>query len=204
MQGYILKITQAKNEDLIVNILTPSKLYTLYRFYGARHSTINVGYKIDFTIEHQIGYMDRLRNITHLGFPWQRDLERMLLWQRFMKVLYEHLRGIEDIASFYYHLLEDLSKRITRQDPKRALIEGYVRLLEYEGRLLKEPLCFVCERKIEEDPVVVRSYLLAHTACIPKHPLKKSHVAHLFTHKDAQYLSEEEVAELFEVMMQGL
>ncbi len=54
MQGYILDVKPVKDDDLIVTILTPTRVYTTYRFYGARHSNINVGYKIDFEIEHNL------------------------------------------------------------------------------------------------------------------------------------------------------
>jgi hypothetical protein len=51
MQGFIVNINRVKEEDLIVSILTKDKLHTLYRFYGARHGSINIGFKIDFEIE---------------------------------------------------------------------------------------------------------------------------------------------------------
>lgn len=51
MQGYIIDIKTVKDDDLIVSILTENHVYTTYRFYGARHSNINVGYKIDFELE---------------------------------------------------------------------------------------------------------------------------------------------------------
>ncbi len=48
MQGYIIHITRVKDEDLIVTILTQNVIKTTYRFYGARHSSVHLGYKIDF------------------------------------------------------------------------------------------------------------------------------------------------------------
>ena len=50
MQGYIIDIKPVKDDDLIVSILTENELLTTYRFYGARHSNINIGYKIDFEL----------------------------------------------------------------------------------------------------------------------------------------------------------
>ena len=47
MQGYIIDIKPVKDDDLIVSILTENELLTTYRFYGARHSNINIGYKIE-------------------------------------------------------------------------------------------------------------------------------------------------------------
>ena len=42
MQGYIIDIKPVKDDDLIVSILTEHEVLTTYRFYGARHSNINI------------------------------------------------------------------------------------------------------------------------------------------------------------------
>jgi recombinational DNA repair protein (RecF pathway) len=204
MQGYILKTTRSRDEDLIVTILTKNNLYTLYRFYGARHSPIGLGNKIDFTIEPQVGYMDRLRNVLHLGFVWQKEMEKVLVWQQFIRLLYDHLKEIETIDEFYYDLLEELTRKLKRQNPKRAVLEGYVKLLEHEGRLHKEPVCFLCEGVIKEDPVYVRSFLPAHHSCVPKPSVRAKAAEHLFTHYDSQYLCDAEVEILFQTLCEGL
>ena len=204
MQGYILNITRVRDEDLIVSILTPNNLYTLYRFYGARHSPIALGHKIDFTIEPQVGYMDRLRNVMHIGFRWLKEIEKVMIWQRFIQLLYQHLKGIEEIDPFYFDLLEEMNRKFLRQNPKRVVVESYVRLLTFEGRLHTEPYCFVCEGKIETDPVIVRSFLPAHSECIPKTPISQKGLEHLFQYRDAQYLSDSEVELLFQTIMEGL
>ena len=51
MQGFIINLNKVKEEDLIVTIISKDNLQTLYRFYGARHGTINIGFKIDYEIE---------------------------------------------------------------------------------------------------------------------------------------------------------
>ncbi len=48
MQGFLLQTQSIRDEDLIVRVLTKNQLKTLYRFYGKRHSVLNVGRKIDF------------------------------------------------------------------------------------------------------------------------------------------------------------
>ena len=50
---------------MIVSILTENHIYSSYRFYGARHSNINVGYKIDFDNFDTIYVMDK-NNYSHL------------------------------------------------------------------------------------------------------------------------------------------
>ncbi|BAF70311.1 recombination protein RecO [Nitratiruptor sp. SB155-2] len=204
MQGFILNITKVKSEDLIVKVLTRSKIYTLYRFYGARHSTINLGYKVDFEIEQDLGYLPKMRHITHLGTPWLKSMQTTLLWQKFIKLLHTHLFDIEAIDSFYYDLLCDTSKYLEKQNPKRALIENYLRLLHFEGRLHTEPICFVCETKIEKDPVLVRAFLQAHSECIPKRSFDQKKIEHLFTHCDTQFFEEDEIEALWSLIEEGL
>ncbi|MRI58547.1 MAG: recombination protein RecO [Epsilonproteobacteria bacterium] len=204
MQGFILNITRAKNEDLIVSILTQRRLHTLYRFYGARHSTINIGYKIDFDIEYQIGYLPKLRHITHLGYSWLRDLDKALAWQRFITLLYRHLQEIEEPGEFYFDLLERLAQKLTKQHPKRAIIESYVDLLGHEGRLHHTLSCFVCEENIDDDPVLVRSFLPAHPGCIPKEPFERAKIEHLFRYKDAQFFDDREIELLWNILTEGI
>jgi len=204
MQGYILNLTPVRDEDLIVTILTPSRLHTLYRFYGARHSPINLGYKIDFTIEPQVGYMDRLRNVLHLSFPWLMEFEKVMAWQHFIKSLHRHLKDIETIDPFYFDLLERLVVKLRRQHPKRAIVEGYTELLEHEGRLHAQPICFACDEEIEKDPVIVRGFLQAHRGCVKDLPIGKKGLRHLFRFKDGQYLADEEIELLYRRICEGL
>ena len=204
MQGYILKVTRAKNEDLIVTILTPTTIHTLYRFYGARHSTINLGYKIDFEIEYTLGYMPKLRRITHLGFSWLKVLPKALLWQQFIALLAKHLEGIEEIDSFYFELLEKLAKKLTKQDAKRAIVESYIELLRFEGRLHTSFECLVCEAPIEENPVLVRAFLSAHSSCIPKRSFDRKKIEYLMHYADAQFLEDEEIEGLWQIIQEGL
>ncbi|MDP1784740.1 MAG: recombination protein RecO, partial [Sulfuricurvum sp.] len=36
MQGFIIKLSRVRDEDMIVTIISEENLTTLYRFYGAR------------------------------------------------------------------------------------------------------------------------------------------------------------------------
>ncbi len=203
MQGYILHITRAKNEDLIITTLTANRLYILYRFYGARHSSINLGYKIDFTIEYQLGFLPKLRNVTHLGFSWLKDTQKHSIWQQFIKLYYRHLQGLEEIDPFYKELLDKIALKITKQNPKRAIIEGYVELLEYEGRLHKEFVCFVCEKKID-NPALGRALLPAHSSCIGEEGFAAPKLSYLYRYKDTLLFEDEEIRRLWHTLLLGL
>jgi len=204
LQGYILNVTRVRDEDLIVSVLSQNTLHTLYRFYGARHSQINIGYKIDFEVEYQLQYLPKLRNILHLGSPWLKDLGKMQAWQSFIKILYAHLKEAEEIEGFYFQLLEDLNRRFTKQNPKRALIEGYVKLLDHEGRLQTRNRCFICEEKIDENPVLVRAFLPACQRCIDGFAIRKEALGSLYRYYDSQFLNEAEIEYLYSILLEGV
>lgn len=205
MQGFVLKINRSRNEDLVVTILTPGKLKTLYRFYGARHSIINVGYKIDFESQFSLkSQMPQLRNIIHLGFPWLGDRSRLLVWQQFVRLFYGHLREVAEIEPFYFDLLENAASIWGVQNPKRIAVESYVRLLEFEGRLHRDFGCFVCEKRIKEEVALVRAFLLVHPTCLHAPALKIKAVEHLFEEKSSLYLDDDEIEHLWQILLEGL
>ncbi len=204
MQGYIIRINPSRDEDLIVNILTKNSIQTAYRFYGARHSTINLGYKIDAELIHSTkSSMPQLRNVLHLAYSWQHENHRMLIWQSFMQLFYKHLRGIEDIDGFYFELLDSMVKPMLKQNPKRLCIEAYLRLLEFEGRLNTQKICFLCEESInKEDLSLARGYLPAHSSCLNSQPIHKA--SELLQAKSTMLLKDTEVEKLWKILLEGL
>lgn len=84
MQGFLLQTQSIRDEDLIVRVLTKNQLKTLYRFYGKRHSVLNVGRKIDFEEENDDKFLPKLRNILHLGYLWEREMERLFFGNAFV------------------------------------------------------------------------------------------------------------------------
>ena len=205
MQGYILNVSKYKDEDLIVTVLTPHNLLTLYRFYGARHSTINLGYKIDFEVESIVNIsISRLRNIIHLGMPWNRERNKMLVWNQYIALLNAHLRGIEEIDTFYYELLDNTAKALEKQNPKRACIEAYLLMLEFEGRLHTEPYCFLCEEKIEDNLTLGRAFLPAHTACIYGRRLKRAQILEMLETKKSTKLDDVMIENLWNILLEGM
>ena len=83
MQGYILRVQKVRDEDLLVFVLTPNLLVKSYRFFGARHSNIMTGYKIDFELEQEAKFLPKLRSILHLGFKWLLERDKLIIWQQF-------------------------------------------------------------------------------------------------------------------------
>jgi hypothetical protein len=204
MQGYIINITRVKDEDLIVTILTQESIKTLYRFYGARHSTIHLGYKIDFeSVPSLKSTIPQLRSILHLGNAWNVQRERMLVWQPFMRLFYHHLKDIALIDSFYFELLDACAAIWHKQNPKRIAVEAYVKLLAHEGRLRDDFICFNCEETIEEDLTLIRAFLPAHKTCAWNRTFETLHVRKLFEEQSTIAFDDEEVEALWKIVLEG-
>lgn len=148
MQGFIINLNRVKEEDLIVTIVSKESLDTLYRFYGSRHGTINIGFKIDYEIEPSAkSTISRLKDVVHIGYKWINNTNQLRLWQQFTTLFYQHLKEAEELSSFYFDLLEEASRQWDKQNPKRIAIELYMQLLENEGRLHYDNTCFLCSQK---------------------------------------------------------
>lgn len=204
MQGYIINVNKARDEDVIVTILTHHNLYTLYRFYGARHGQINLGFKIDFETEASVkSTIARLRDVIHLGFPWITDRSRLFIWQQFTALFHKHLQDSEELDPFYFTLLEDAALIWQTQNPKRIAIESYVKLLAFEGRLHTEMTCFFCETKIEKEITLIRAFLPAHAQCIYALPIDIKAIDELFSTGSSLFLNDKEIDIIWHVLLEG-
>ena len=205
MQGYITNINKVKDEDLIVTILSNDAVYTAYRFYGARHSNINIGYKIDFELEISIkSTIPRLKDVLQLGFPWILDNDKMYHWQRFVKLFYSHLKDVNHIDDFYIYLLDKLVQKMTKQNHKRAIIESYVDLCDYEGRLHIDYECLLCDCEIKNNVSLVRAFMPTHPSCSLTKSFKKYKIDELFQNKTLISFENDEVEHLWYVLLQGI
>ncbi|MDF1875123.1 recombination protein RecO [Sulfurimonas sp. SAG-AH-194-I05] len=205
MQGYIINLNKVKEEDLIVTILSKKNLYTLYRFYGARHGTINIGFKIDYEIEDSSkATISRLKDVIHIGFPWMNDYKLLRLWQDFLALFHKHLKDTEDIGTFYFDLIEDSSQKWGKQNPKRIAVEAYVKILSHEGRLHYENICFLCSKKIENKISLLRAYLPTHERCSYTLSINAHALEELFTNHSSLFLSDKEIQRLWIVLLEGL
>ena len=202
MRGFILHTQLVKEEDLVVTILTKNKVLKLYRFYGARHSVVNIGYFIDFEVEETMVSIDRLRNVMQIGFNFLLDVEKMIIWQNFIKMMHIHLFDVEEVDSFYFNMLEDIIKHFNR-NPKRVLIEYYIKLLKHEGRL-SEFECFLCDKKIENRVNLARGYLCACENCIPKKGFEINKIKMLFEEEKTTLLNNQEIENLYKVLSLGI
>lgn len=205
MQGYIINLNKVKDEDLIVSILTDSNFYTTYRFYGARHSIINIGFKIDFELESNLkSTIPRLKDVIQISYPWILDSKKLYCWQRFLKLFYPHLKDVQEIEPFYFELLDELAHKMEKQDPKRAICESYVKLCEYEGRLHIDYECLLCEEIIEDNISLVRSFIPTHSRCSYSKSFKLSQIQELFEEKTTISFNDEEIEYLWNILLQGL
>ncbi|MDR2151764.1 MAG: recombination protein RecO [Helicobacteraceae bacterium] len=205
MRGYILNLKKNRDEDLIVSILCADRLFSLYRFYGARHSPLQLGYKIDFAYESDPFFMPRLRSVSHLGFDWIFALSKVRYWQIFARLLYRHLSGADEIDDFYFSLLERAALKLSAQNPKRVLIEAACELWEREGRLHSDLKCLICERRIEDSLVALTHCLTpAHGECVYKEGFDREALIRLFETKETILFDDKEIDRLWRIVEEGL
>ncbi|OCL89990.1 recombination protein RecO [Aliarcobacter thereius] len=204
MQGYIIDVKPVKDDDLIVTILCENELISSYRFYGARHSNINIGYKIDFELENTKANIPRLKDVMQLGFPWILNSQKMYAWQRFLKLFYSHLKDIEELDSFYFTNLEELVRKINKQNVLRAIIESYLNILDFEGRLHIDFECLICEITIDFNLSLVRGFIPVHNSCIRAKRFDINKIKELFINKSAISLEDNEIEKLWDIILLGL
>lgn len=204
MQGFIIAMNRASKEDMIVRVLSQNSIQTLYRFYGVRHSIINIGRKIDYEIKPSIGFLPKLHNMLHLAYKWEFDADRYHLWQSFIKMLDSHLKDIEQIDSFYFDMLQSGAHNLTLQNPKRVMIEMQVKLLDFEGRSSDRNKCFVCEKMLDSTICLGRAFLFAHPHCVNGAIFNKDEITNLLDSKQSILLDDIQVARLWEISKLGL
>ena len=205
IKGFILSVRKAKNEDSIALVLSPTEVRTYYRFFGARHSILQLGNLIDFEVEGEgSSFLPRLRSLSHLGFPWLYDKNKLLLWHNFIKRFEPHLKDAEEIDSFYFDLLLSAAKKWDKQNPKRIVCEAYMALLQHEGRLHHDEHCYICEGRIEEEIALMQSFIPAHPSCLYSAALPTKKILDFFESKKTVFLEDHEVDYLFEIVMKGL
>ena len=203
MKGFILRLRPAKNEDLIVTILTERSMRSYYRFYGARHSILQLGYLIDFEEEEESRFIPRLRRVSHLGFPWLYSRNRLMAWHRFVSLFEPHLRDTETLDSFYFELLLDAARRWEKQNPKRIVCESAHRLLAYEGRLHDLDRCYICEAPLEDSVALMQALIPAHPQCIYGSAFSKERLRTFFEEGKSTWLDDEEVERIYAVLLKG-
>ncbi len=203
MQGFILKTTKVRDEDCIVDVLSESALVRAYRFYGARHSNIIQGYKIDFELSQNPNFLPRLSGVMHLGYAWLASREKLLFWQQFMRLLYAHLKDAEHLDKFYYELLNRAAMRFGKQNPRRIIVESYVKILEFEGRLHDEPYCFLCDEEISENIALCRGFLPAHERCSQRAGFAQDEILEFLRSGRTLNLSDGAVEMLYDIALEG-
>lgn len=203
MQGFILKTTKVRDEDCIVDVLNESALVRAYRFYGARHSNITQGYKIDFELSQNQSFLPRLSGVMHLGYAWLGNREKLLFWQQFMRLLHAHLKDAESLDKFYYELLTGAAARFGRQNPRRIIVESYAKILRFEGRLHSDPYCFLCDEEISENIALCRGFLPAHESCSQRAGFAQDEILEFLRSGRTLNLSDEAVEMLYDIALEG-
>ncbi len=205
MKGFIIELRRAKNEDMIVTLLTTSSTKSYYRFFGARHSILQLGHLIDFEVEGDgERFMPRIRGLSHFGFEWLYDHNRLQLWHDFIHLLASHLKDSDTLEPFYYDLLLQSAQRWHRQNPKRIICDSFISILDYEGRVHKEDTCYICEEPLGQYISLMRAFIPTHPHCIDSLPIDREKFFDFLDSGSSIYYSDEEIEMIYSVILRGL
>ena len=205
MRGFILNIGKAKNEDIIVTVLSSDSITKYWRFFGARHSIIQIGNLVDFEVQaSKKNFMPTMRSLSHLSFSWVFSNNHLLLWQNFIKLFEPHLKDSSDLDAFYFNLLLETAKKWGKQNPKRLAVEAYIQLLTHEGRLYDNGFCYVCEEFLDKKVGLMRAFLPTHPHCIYASALSKQEIFELFNTQSTIHIRDENVEKLYSILLKGL
>ena len=205
MRGFIINIRKAKNEDVIVTVLSNDAVKSYWRFFGVRHSILQIGNLIDFEVdESKKNFMPTMRSLSHISFPWIFSNNRLLIWQNFIKLFEPHLRDAIELDSFYFDLLLRTAQKWDKQNPKRLAIEAYMKLLSHEGRLYDNGFCYVCETILEDDVGLMRAFLPTHPNCIYGQKFKKKDIFQLYNTHSTIHIEDALIEKLYEIVLKGL
>jgi hypothetical protein len=205
MRGFVIELRKAKNEDMIATILTPSLVGSYYRFFGARHSILQLGHLIDFEVEGEGDrFMPHLRGLSHFGFEWLYDHNRLQLWHNFINLLAPHLKDSDIVEPFYYDLLLQSAQRWHKQNPKRIICDSFASILHYEGRVHREDTCYICEEPLGQHISLMRALIPTHPHCIGGLAIDKEKFFDFLDSGSSIYYGDEEIDMIYGVILRGL
>ena len=189
---------------MVVTILSQYCVGTYYRFYGARHSVLQLGYLIDYEVEQdKANFLPRVRGVSHIGFPWLYDREKLMYWHRFISIFEPHLRDINEIDSFYYNAILDSAKKWQKQSFRRLIVEKYVNTLQYEGRLHSLESCIICKQKIDKEVSLLKGFLPTHPHCSHTTAFIKKDIEELFLTNSTIDIDSKTTQALSEIVLKG-
>jgi recombinational DNA repair protein (RecF pathway) len=120
-----------------------------------------------------------------------------------MTLFARHLRDTEEIDSFYFELLLRAAGKWQRQNPKRIVIESYLKLLKHEGRLHDEHQCYICESPIAHEVSLMQTFIPVHPDCAYGPRLDRQKIDEFFKSGESLYLEDHEVETLHAIVMRG-
>ncbi len=121
-----------------------------------------------------------------------------------MRLLYDHLKEVEQLDEIYFNELDRCAKQMQLQNPKRLIIESYVKILEFEGRLHSELECFICDEEIESELCLTRGFLPSHKHCLDRSEFDAIKIKNLFDTKSTIELNDDEINRLYKILLDGL
>jgi len=162
-----------------------------------------MGYLIDFEIEESNNFLPRVRSISHNGFNWLYNREKLMLWHQFISIFEPHFRDVKDVDPIYFNTLLDCARKWDKQSSKRLIVEAYTKLLNYEGRLQPLNRCSICNQKIEDSLTLLGNFIPAHSSCANSEAIKKEYAEYLFKTNSTIWLDDNIIDRLYLIALKS-
>jgi len=188
---------------MVVTILNQNSIGKFYRFYGARHSILQLGYLIDYEVKESGTFLPQVRSISHIGFNWLYDRQRLMDWHKLITTLEPHFRDIGELSSFYFNTLLESAKKWEKQSSKRLTIEAFIKILKYEGRLQPLNRCVICNQAINENISIVDGFLPTHSSCSISEPMNKRAIIELFENSSTILIDDDIIDRLYLIALKS-
>ncbi|MFK5976803.1 MAG: recombination protein RecO [Sulfurovum sp.] len=201
----MLEIVPAKNEDMIVTILTNYGISKYYRFFGARDIILQFGHLINFTIDREFDKdsISKMRSLSLIEFPWLKHVDKRLFWSQFLKLFYTHVIDIKKVDIFYFNILLLSIQKWDKSNHKRIICESYINILKYENRLSPLIKCHICNEVFKDNIAFIDELKPTHPKCSKSHPIAIKKMVNFFNTKNSIFLSDDEIERLLEIIMRG-
>jgi len=205
MRGFIINIRKVKNEDLIVTVLSSESVKNYWRFFGTRHSIIQIGNLIEFEVtQNKNGFMPNMRSISQHSFSWLFSEKHLFIWKNFIQLFEVHLNESPTIEAYYFNLLFQIAQKWDKQNPKRLAIEAYIQLLHKEKRIYYANSCYICQGTLENQVGLMRAFIPTHPSCVSNSIIDREMLFKLLHTKSTIHLTDLSVKRLYPILLKGL
>jgi len=89
------------------------------------------------------------------------------------------------------------------QSPKRLIVESYIKILKFEGRLFTLDRCAMCNQVLDKDVALIDKFIPTHSSCSGIEGIDKNLINYLFINDSTIRLSDDIVDRLYLIALKS-